>query len=108
MLKGPLSTFFGRGSTGGIINQVSKAPRLDANYSGILSGGMGQFWRGTMDVNQPLTQVLPNAALRLNLMAHRDNVVERDVIESDAWICAVDRLRLRHSDAGDDQLPDAA
>jgi len=81
VLKGPSSTFFGRGSTGGIINQVSKAPRLDANYSGILSGGMGQFWRGTMDVNQPLTQVLPNAALRLNLMAHRDNVVERDVIE---------------------------
>src|ERR1041385_9078587 len=73
VLKGPSSTFFGRGSTGGIINQVSKAPRLDANYSGILSGGMGQFWRGTMDVNQPLTQVLPNAALRLNLMAHRDN-----------------------------------
>jgi len=45
VLKGPSSTFFGRGSTGGIINQVSKAPRLDANYSGILSGGMGQFWR---------------------------------------------------------------
>ena len=81
VLKGPSSTFFGRGSTGGIINQVSKAPRLDANYGGILSGGMGQFWRGTMDVNQPLTQVLPNAALRLNLMAHRDNVVERDIIE---------------------------
>ena len=43
VLKGPSSTFFGRGSTGGIINQVSKAPRLDANYGGILSGGMGQF-----------------------------------------------------------------
>jgi catecholate siderophore receptor len=82
VLKGPSSTFFGRGSTGGIINQVSKTPRLETtNYNGIFSGGMGQFWRGTMDINQPLTQVLPNAALRLNLMAHRDNVVERDIIE---------------------------
>jgi len=82
VLKGPSSTYFGRGSTGGIINQVSKTPRLETtNYSGILSGGMGQYWRGTMDINQPLTQVLPNAALRLNLMAHRDNVVERDLIE---------------------------
>ncbi|HEY1235045.1 MAG TPA: TonB-dependent siderophore receptor [Candidatus Binatia bacterium] len=82
VLKGPASTFFGRGSTGGIINQVSKVPRLeDASYQGIFSGGMGQFWRGTMDVNQPLTQVLPNMALRVNLMGHRDNVVERDVVE---------------------------
>ena len=82
VLKGPSSTYFGRGSTGGIINQVSKTPLLETtNYSGILSGGMGQYWRGTMDVNQPLTQVLPNAAFRLNLMAHRDNVVERDLIE---------------------------
>jgi catecholate siderophore receptor len=82
VLKGPSSTFFGRGSTGGIINQVSKTPRLETtNYSGILSGGSGQFLRGTMDLNQPLVQVLPNAALRLNLMAHRDNVVERDVVE---------------------------
>ena len=80
VLKGPSSTYFGRGSTGGIINQVSKTPLLETtNYSGILSGGMGQYWRGTMDVNQPLTQVLPNAAFRLNLMAHRDNVVERDL-----------------------------
>ena len=80
-LKGPSSTFFGRGSTGGIINQVSKVPRLDPSYNGIFSGGAGPLCRGTVDVNQPLSQVLPNAALRINLMAHGDDVVGRDKIE---------------------------
>jgi catecholate siderophore receptor len=80
VLKGPSSTFFGRGSTGGVINQVSKRPRLDPSYDGILSSGAGPLFRGTIDVNQPLPQ-LPNAALRINLMAHSDDVVDRDKIE---------------------------
>ena len=82
VLKGPSSTFFGRGSTGGIINQVSKVPRLDPSYNGILSGGTGLLLRGTIDVNQPIPQALPNAAVRLNLMAHRADVVDRDKIEN--------------------------
>jgi len=78
VLKGPSSTFFGRGSTGGIINQVSKLPRLDPSYEGIFSAGAGPLFRGTLDVNQPIPQVLPNAAIRLNLMAHKDGVVGRE------------------------------
>jgi catecholate siderophore receptor len=81
VLKGPSSTFFGRGSTGGIINQVSKVPRLDPSYEGIFSGGAGPLFRGTVDVNQPLSLVLPNAALRINLVAHGDDVVGRDKVE---------------------------
>ena len=81
VLKGPSSTFFGRGSTGGIINQVSKVPRLDPSYDGIFSAGAGPILRGTIDINQPIPQVLPNAALRINLMAHRDDVVGRDKVE---------------------------
>lgn len=81
VLKGPSSTFFGRGSTGGIVNQVSKVPRLDPSYSGIFSGGAGPLIRGTIDVNQPIPQVLPNSAVRINLMAHQDDVVGRDKIE---------------------------
>jgi catecholate siderophore receptor len=83
VLKGPSSTYFGRGSTGGIINQVSKVPRLDPSYNGIFSAGGNVFLRGTIDVNQPIPQVLPNAAFRINLMAHRDDVVERDKIENE-------------------------
>jgi catecholate siderophore receptor len=33
VVKGPSATLFGRGSTGGAINQVSKAPTLDPLYS---------------------------------------------------------------------------
>jgi catecholate siderophore receptor len=81
VIKGPSSTFFGRGSTGGIINQVSKVPRLDPSYEGILSGGSGRYFRGTVDVNQPISEVLPNAAFRINLMGQRADVVDRDKVE---------------------------
>ena len=81
VLKGPSSTYFGRGSTGGVINQVSKTPRLDPSYDGIFTAGGNMYLRGTIDVNQPIPQLLPNAAFRINLMAHRDDVVERDKIE---------------------------
>ena len=81
VLKGPSSTYFGRGSTGGVINQVSKTPRLDSGYNGIFSAGSGLLLRGTIDVNQPIPRVLPNAAFRINLMAQRADVVERDKIE---------------------------
>jgi catecholate siderophore receptor len=82
VLKGPSSTFFGRGSTGGIINQSSKTPRLDRSYSGAFNGGTDVYFRGTADINQPLNFISPTAALRLNLMAHRNDVAERDVIEN--------------------------
>ena len=39
VLKGPASIYFGRGSTGGIINQVSKAPQLEGFYDGTASAG---------------------------------------------------------------------
>ena len=83
VLKGPSSVYFGRGSTGGVINQVSKIPRLDPYYGGIFSSGNDFYLRSTADVNQPLTAVLPNAALRVNFMAHRNDIAERDVVENE-------------------------
>jgi catecholate siderophore receptor len=82
VIKGPSSTYFGRGSTGGIINQVSKTPRLDPSYGGTFTGGTDFYLRGTVDVNQPLTMISPNAALRLNVLAHRNDVSERDFVEN--------------------------
>jgi catecholate siderophore receptor len=82
VLKGPSSTYFGRGSTGGVINQVSKTPRLDPSYGGIFGGATDFYLRGTLDVNQPLTAISPNAALRINLLAHRNDIAERDVVEN--------------------------
>ncbi len=85
VLKGPSSVYFGRGSTGGVINQVSKIPRLDPSYGGIFSSGTDFYLRSTADVNQPLTAVLPNAALRVNFMAHRNDIAERDVVENERF-----------------------
>lgn len=78
VLKGPSSLYFGRGSTGGIINQVSKLPRLESFYAGSLSFGNGFLFRATGDINQPLSDT---AAFRVNFMAHREDVVDRDEIE---------------------------
>jgi catecholate siderophore receptor len=78
VLKGPASVFFGRGSTGGIINQISKLPRLETFYSASLSAGDGPLWRGTADINQQLSAT---SAFRVNLLAHQQDVVDRDEIE---------------------------
>lgn len=75
VLKGPSSQYFGRSSTGGIINQVSKTPHLNPSYGGIFSIGNGIYLRGTADVNQPISQT---SAFRVNLMAHKDDLVGRD------------------------------
>src|SRR5712671_1879172 len=55
VLKGPSAVLFGRGSTGGAINQVSKSPRLEPLYTGTVSVGTGQLMRGTADIDQPLS-----------------------------------------------------
>jgi catecholate siderophore receptor len=78
VLKGPASIYFGRGSTGGIINQVSKAPRLEGFYDGTASGGSGPYFRGTADINQPLS---PTIALRVNAMAQHADIVDRDHVK---------------------------
>jgi catecholate siderophore receptor len=75
VIKGPSSFYFGRGSTGGIINQTSKTPRLAPSYGGELSAGSGPIFRTTADLNQPFSE---SAALRVNLMAHYNEFVERD------------------------------
>jgi catecholate siderophore receptor len=78
VLKGPASLYFGRGSTGGIINQVTKLPRLESFYGGTLSFGNGFLFRATGDINQRLNDT---SAFRVNFMAHREEIVDRDEIE---------------------------
>jgi catecholate siderophore receptor len=78
VLKGPSSQYFGRGSTGGAINQVSKVPQPTPGYGGTFSPGDGLYLRGTADINQPIT---PTIAFRVNLMAHKDDIVGRDIAE---------------------------
>ena len=80
VFKGPTSTYFGRGSTGGVVNQVSKSPRLDPGYSGVVSLGDASFRRATFDVNQPVGD---STAVRVNAVGQYAELVDRDEVEVD-------------------------
>ena len=54
VLKGPSSTLFGRGTTGGAINQVTKSPELYPIDDFSVTGGTNAEARGTADVNYVL------------------------------------------------------
>ncbi len=82
VIKGPSSAFSGRGSTGGIINLVSKSPSLSRLYSGTLSLGTDRTKRATADVNLPLSD---SVAFRLNALVHDSGVAGRDVVENERW-----------------------
>ena len=65
LLRGSASMLFGRGSTGGVVNQVSKQAFLDnANIVNFTAGSYG-FLRFTGDFN---IQTSETAAVRINLM----------------------------------------
>lgn len=78
VLKGPSSLFFGRGSTGGIINQVTKVPTLRSAYDIGSSVGTDGYYRGTVDLNRKIDD---HAAIRLNAFA-QDVSSTRDVVEN--------------------------
>lgn len=67
VLKGSASMLFGKGSTGGIVNQVSKQPFLMNQHEATYTLGTGQEHRLTGDFNLHTGE---NAALRLNAMVH--------------------------------------
>ena len=82
VFKGPSALLFGRGSTGGVINQVSKTPKTSRFYEGSFTGGTDVFFRGQADVNQPLGST---AALRLNAMGQSNDIAERDETDIKRW-----------------------
>ncbi|HVU37529.1 MAG TPA: TonB-dependent siderophore receptor [Opitutales bacterium] len=79
VLSGPESVMFGRGSTGGVINQESKTPEMNPFVEGALTVGTDLTRRATADINEPLPDLAQGAAFRLNLMGHESEVAERDV-----------------------------
>jgi len=56
VLKGPSSMLFGRGSTGGVINQVSKRPELRDRTEVGATVGTDDYVRTTADVNRQLSE----------------------------------------------------
>ena len=65
VLKGSASMLFGKGSTGGVVNQVNKAPLLIDQHEAAYTFGTGQYHRATGDFNFVTGE---NAAFRLNAM----------------------------------------
>ncbi|MEO8070041.1 MAG: TonB-dependent siderophore receptor, partial [Acidobacteriota bacterium] len=88
VIKGPSSSFGGRGSTGGAINLESKSPGLEAQKSGSFGFGNAESRRGTFDVNTPLAALGASTAGRLNLMWQDAGVPGRDVVENRSWALA--------------------
>jgi catecholate siderophore receptor len=81
VLEGPSSILFGRGSTGGVINQVSKLPTLDKVVAGTLTGGTDYTRRATADIGEPLPDLAEGAAFRLTAMGHQQKHAGRNVAE---------------------------
>lgn len=75
VLKGPSAVLFGRGSTGGAINQVSKAPVLHPFDDVTTQLGTNDLYRATADLDTPIS---PTAAVRLNLMGQSSAIADRD------------------------------
>ncbi|MBU0590294.1 MAG: TonB-dependent siderophore receptor [Gammaproteobacteria bacterium] len=67
VLKGSASMLFGRGSTGGVVNQVNKQPYLMTSHEVKTTVGTGNEQRLTGDFNFKTGE---NAAFRLNVMTN--------------------------------------
>jgi catecholate siderophore receptor len=85
VLLGPSSVLFGRGSTGGAINQVSKHPTLDALTNLSVNVGSDHTVRSTLDLGRPLVVLGDGAAFRFNVLAHRGKVADRDGAETERF-----------------------
>lgn len=77
ILTGPASVLFGRGSTGGAIEQVSKQPRLEEFLDATATAGTDELKRLTVDANIPVRQ---SSAFRVAGMAQEAGIAGRDVV----------------------------
>jgi len=112
IMMGPSSVLFGRGSTGGAINQASKKPLDEVRTAVNINVGSDSTVRGTLDANRPIAE---DAAIRVNLMGHRSEVTERDHVKAERFgfapSLAVDlgsstRLTLSYIHQSADNIPD--
>jgi len=81
VLQGPDGILFGRGSTGGAIEQTTKTPQLDAFTAARISAGTNDMERATVDVNELIDGLGMPAAFRINAMGDSEGVAGRDVLK---------------------------
>ena len=75
VLMGPSSMLFGRGSTGGVINQVSRKPVLQAQTEIGASVSSNGLLRATLDYDTPLSDT---SAVRVLAMGQNGDASTRD------------------------------
>jgi catecholate siderophore receptor len=81
VLEGPAGVEFGRGATGGVINQESKVPQAQQFVRVQAQFGTDLTRRVTADINEPEMDVLGGTAYRVNVMAQEGGVAGRDYAE---------------------------
>ena len=80
-LRGPAGVQFGRGSTGGVVNQESKVPGIEKFVNVQAQFGTDLTRRLTADYNSPLKDVVGGTAFRVNAMGEEAGVAGRDAAE---------------------------
>lgn len=85
VLEGPSSILFGRGSTGGVIEQSSKLPKMASFVAGDLTLGTDSTKRLVADINEPLEDLGEGAAVRLTAMGHDAGMAQRDVVKTSRY-----------------------
>jgi catecholate siderophore receptor len=88
VIKGPSSSFGGRGSTGGAINLSTKAPGLQAIKQATFGVGSADYARSTVDINTRVAALGESTALRFNAMWQDAGVAGRKVVNNSAWAIA--------------------
>jgi catecholate siderophore receptor len=77
VLQGPSSVTFGRGSTGGVVNQATKRANLNQFLAVDLAFSTDATRRATLDWNIPVPSLGSGAAFRLNAMGDIGGVAGR-------------------------------
>ena len=80
-LEGPAGIQFGRGSTGGVVNQESKVPAVQQFVHVETQFGTDKTARITADINSRELSAAGGTAFRLNLMGQESGVAGRDFAE---------------------------
>lgn len=83
VVKGPSSSFGGRGTTGGLVSLQSKRPQFGNDFA-VAEAGIGteDYVRGTVDANYALGE---RVAIRINGLYHDADTPGRDHVGSERW-----------------------
>ncbi|HEY6457524.1 MAG TPA: TonB-dependent siderophore receptor [Steroidobacteraceae bacterium] len=112
VLEGPSAVLFGRGSTGGAINQVTKAPLLTGLESLNSMVGTNDLFRTTGDFNFPFGTA---AAFRMNVMGESSTMAGSSFAKNRRWgiapalgfgIGEQDSLTFTYLHQHEDNVPD--